>query len=79
MPVKSRKPTGWIDPDDAPELTDEFFAKAAHMIGDRVVGEEEFAWEFKKRLGRPPAEVKRPTLNMRIDPDVLAARKASGR
>lgn len=28
--------------------------------------------------GRPPAPVKRPTLNMRVDADVLAAFKATG-
>lgn len=32
-----------------------------------------------RRVGRPPAAVKRPTLNMRIDPDVLAALRASGK
>jgi hypothetical protein len=32
----------FIDPDDAPELTDEFFDNAIYMIGDRVVSEKEF-------------------------------------
>jgi hypothetical protein len=31
-----------IDPDDAPELTDEFFDNAIYMIGDQVVSEKEF-------------------------------------
>lgn len=30
------------------------------------------------RRGRPALEVKRPMLSMRIDPDVLAALRASG-
>ena len=31
------------------------------------------------RRGRPPAEVKRPMLSMRVDPDVLAHLRASGK
>ncbi len=31
------------------------------------------------RPGRPPAAVKRPTLNMRVDPDVLEHLRASGK
>lgn len=31
------------------------------------------------RPGRPPVAVKRPTLNMRIDPDVLEHLRASGK
>lgn len=57
----------WTDPDDAPELDDEFFERATLYDGDRVV-----------RRGRPPLPVRRPTLNMRIDADVLAALKATG-
>jgi uncharacterized protein (DUF4415 family) len=32
----------------------------------------------KRGPGRPPVAVKRPTLNMRVDADVLAAFKATG-
>lgn len=32
----------WIDPDDAPELTDEFFAQATPMIDGRTVSLDEF-------------------------------------
>lgn len=71
--------TSWADPDDAPELTEEFFSKAMPMIGGRPVSREQFAVNVKKRMGRPPVEVTRPTLNMRVDPDVLAALKASGK
>lgn len=71
--------TPWVDPDDAPELTEEFFAKATPMIGGQVVPREQFAAEARRRMGRPPVEVVRPTLNMRVDPDVLAALKASGK
>lgn len=80
MSVKSPDTqTHWVDPDDAPELTDEFFSKATPMVEGRVVPFTEFTAEAKKRMGRPPAEVIRPTLNMRVDPDVLDALKASGK
>jgi len=39
-------------------------------------------WEAVKplvRVGRPRSAVKRPTLNMRVDADVLAAWRASGK
>ncbi|WP_255212699.1 BrnA antitoxin family protein, partial [Burkholderia pseudomallei] len=29
--------TDWVDPDDAPELTDEFFERADEYVGDRLV------------------------------------------
>lgn len=80
MTAKSKNtPTAWVDPDDAPELGDDFFSKATPMIAGSPVTGEEYATAVKKRMGRPPVAVKRPTLNMRIDPDVLEALKASGR
>lgn len=33
----------------------------------------------KRGRGRPPAQVKRPMVSFRVDPDVLAAFKATGR
>lgn len=30
-------PTGWVDPDDAPELTDDFFAEADEFVGETLV------------------------------------------
>ena len=56
----------WIDPDDAPELTDEWFDKADFMIGDTVI-----------RRGRPAGETK-TQVSLRIDNDVLAAFRAEG-
>jgi len=72
------KTSKWVDPDDAPELGAEFFDSAQRLVDGKEVGEAAFQ-SAKKRMGRPPVEVKRPTLNMRIDPDVLEALKASGR
>lgn len=56
----------WTDPDDAPELTDEWFDKADLMIGDRII-----------RRGRPPGSAKTP-VSLRLDTDLLAHFRASG-
>ena len=57
MRVKSNDmPSPWSDPDDAPELTDEFFEQATPMVGGRVVSKQAFAEAAAKamRSGRPP-------------------------
>ena len=66
----NRKATqqGWVDPDDAPELTEAFFERADEYEGERLV-----------RPGRPPLAEPKPTLNMRVDADVLAYLRASGK
>lgn len=71
-------PQTWIDPDDAPELTDEFFEKAVWRIGDKVVTREEASIEDKKRRGRPTAGATKISTTIRFDADVLAAFKAQG-
>jgi uncharacterized protein (DUF4415 family) len=65
---KSATPTSWADPDDAPELTDEFFERADEYVGAKLL-----------RRGRPPAEHKKQPLTVRYDADVVAAFKATGR
>lgn len=47
-----KQPAEWVDPDDAAELTDEFFEKATPMIGDRVVTFEAFAAAAQEALRR---------------------------
>ncbi|MCO5160077.1 MAG: BrnA antitoxin family protein [Mesorhizobium sp.] len=58
---------GWIDPDDAPELTDEWF-KSADQHADGVL----------VRKGRPPAANPKKAISLRVDVDVLDAFKAGG-
>jgi uncharacterized protein (DUF4415 family) len=58
--------TDWVDPDDAPELTDEWFDKADLKIGDRVI-----------RRGRPPGSAKR-LVSLRLDQAVLDRFRAEG-
>ena len=58
----------WVDPDDAPELSDDFFARADEFVGDKLV-----------RRGRPPSSsVKRP-VTVRYDADVIAAFRSTGK
>ena len=56
------------DPNDAPELTDEFFERADEYVGTRLV-----------RRGRPKAAVTKQALTVRYDADVVAAFKATGK
>jgi uncharacterized protein (DUF4415 family) len=58
--------TDWVDPDDAPELTDEWFDKADLKIGDKLV-----------RRGRPPGSSKR-LVSLRLDEAVLERFRAEG-
>ncbi len=64
---KHATPTDWVDPDDAPELTAEFFERADLFDGDKLV-----------RRGRPKAAVTKESVKLRLDADVLAALRATG-
>jgi uncharacterized protein (DUF4415 family) len=68
MPTK--KKTGeskWLDPDDAPELTKEWFEQADLYRGGKLV-----------RRGRPKAEVTKKLVSLRLDPDVIDRFQRSG-
>ena len=59
MNAKSKNaPQPWVDPDDAPELTDNFFEQGVWKIGEQPVSAAEGASALKKALtrGRPKAE-----------------------
>ena len=59
----------WTDPDDAPELTDDWFARADLYEGAKLV----------RRGGRPKKAAPKEAVNIRLDPDVLAHFRAGGR
>ncbi|MHA3794961.1 BrnA antitoxin family protein [Sphingomonas sp. YL-JM2C] len=59
--------TSWVDPDEAPELTEEWFAKARLMEGEKIV----------RRGGRPRGSNK-DQVTLRIDHDALERFKAGG-
>jgi len=56
----------WVDPDDAPELDDDWFDRAEIRIGDKVI-----------RRGRPPGSTKR-LVSLRLDKAVLEHFRATG-
>jgi uncharacterized protein (DUF4415 family) len=63
--------TAWVDPDDAPELDDAFFARADEYVGEKLV-----------RRGRPVGSQKaspKKQTTIRFDADVLAGLRATGR
>lgn len=70
----------WVDPDDAPELTEEFFEKAEYRIGDRLVskGEGKTALQSGLRRGRPAGTDKTST-TLRLDNDVVAYFRGAGK
>ena len=68
MTVKKRSmPTPWKDPDDAPELTEDFFLNADLYEGTKL-----------KTRGRPKSASPKEPVKLRLDADVLAALRASG-
>jgi uncharacterized protein (DUF4415 family) len=71
----------WVDPDDAPDLTDEVFEKGVWKIGDRVVPRKQGEAAMRKavRHGRPPSERTKLSLTVRYDEDIVATFKATGR
>ncbi|MES2150328.1 MAG: BrnA antitoxin family protein [Pseudomonadota bacterium] len=79
MNVKSQNaPKTWVDPDEAPELTDEFFEKGVWRIGDKIVSRDEARTEAGKRRGRPAGSGTKVSTTIRFDAQVLAAFKATG-
>jgi uncharacterized protein (DUF4415 family) len=59
----------WVDPDDAPELTEAFFDNAEHFHGDRFI---------RRGRGRPKADAPKEQISVRLDQDVLAKLRESG-
>jgi uncharacterized protein (DUF4415 family) len=71
MHMKKKKSAGasnWVDPDDAPELTDEDFRRADIYEGEKLI-----------RRGRPPAANPKQSTSLRLDPDVVAYFRRGGR
>jgi uncharacterized protein (DUF4415 family) len=70
MGMPTKKPTTtrkWTDPDDAPELTEEWFASADLYDGDKLI----------RRGGRPRKAAPKEAVNTRLDADVLAYFRAT--
>lgn len=56
------------DYEEIPELTDEWFRRADVYDGGKLV-----------RRGRPPSPVRKRAISLRLDPDVIAHFRRSGR
>lgn len=81
MNGKSEKiDSGWVDPDDAPELTAEWFEKATLMIGEREVSLEEFraAADTAFPAEARPTPIPQQPVSINFDADILEAFKATG-
>ena len=74
-------PPPWVDPDDAPELTDDFFEQGEWKVGAQPVSAPEGAAMLRKALarGRPKAESTKLALTVRYDVEVVDAFKATGK
>jgi len=72
----------WVDPDDAPELTDEDLARAVWSVGGKIVSESEGREAFAKRLrGRPVGSVSKSPKKLttiRLSAEVIEQFKAAG-
>ncbi len=53
--------------EEIPELTDEFFERAEHRIGEKVI-----------RRGRPPLDTPKKLVSLRLDQDVIDRFRAGG-
>ena len=60
--------TTWTDPEDAPELTEEWFAKADLYEAGKLI----------RRGGRPKKAMPKEAVSLRLDPDVVAHFRAGG-
>lgn len=74
----SRKSTkdSWIDPDDAPELTEEIAARAQIAIGDKII---RAATGTLTKAGRPPiGDEPKQQVTLRLTPNVILHFKEAG-
>jgi uncharacterized protein (DUF4415 family) len=68
MPRKKRSGSpAWVDPDDAPALTKEFFDRAEIRKDGKLL-----------RRGRPPLKNPKQPVKLRLDADVLTAYRKTG-
>ncbi|MFN4039921.1 MAG: BrnA antitoxin family protein [Erythrobacter sp.] len=77
--MTASKPTTkepWIDPDDAPEWTEDHFRHAQLSVGGKVVRK---AVGTFTRPGRPRSPDPKQQVTLRLDPDVLDAFRSTGK
>jgi uncharacterized protein (DUF4415 family) len=71
MPTKKSpgRKKGWVDPDDAPHLTREWFAKADWYVGETLV---------RRGRGRPRSPAAKKQVTIRLEPELLERLRATG-
>jgi len=77
--VSDNKESGvaeWVDPDDAPELTDGFFCAAEVLLGD--TRSRPSPPLRQARRGRPKLDAPKQQINIRLDADVLSVLRQNG-
>lgn len=67
MNGESNVQAAWVDPDDAPELTDEYFERADVYFGETLI-----------RRGRRPTGSAKQLVSLRLDQDVLQRLRSLG-
>ncbi len=68
MPARNKNGgSAWVDPDDAPELTEAMLDRADWYRGTKLI-----------RRGRPPIAAPRQQVTLRLEPAVIEALRASG-
>jgi len=81
--MKEKLPTSnpqWIDPDDALELTGEFFERGEWKIGIEQASPGEVKAAVRKAVsrGRPKAAARKVSTTIRLDAEILEAFKSTG-
>jgi uncharacterized protein (DUF4415 family) len=84
--MRKRKRTAkrWVDPDDAPEFTQELFERADLYYGDRLIRpgkggpNPHVAKAIRRTRGRPPSDNPKRQITLRIDADVIEHFSSAG-
>jgi uncharacterized protein (DUF4415 family) len=77
MPVKKRvSKRAWVDPDDAPEWTEEQFDRAEVAVGGEVISPAQGT--LTRARGRPRKADAKVHTHIRLSPQVLKHFRASG-
>ena len=79
MSGNKRASPPWVDPDDAPDLSQMEITQGTWRVANRVVSPEEGLATLKAaHRGRPKAAVTKQAVKLRLDADLLAALRATG-
>jgi hypothetical protein len=68
----------WVDPDDAPELTQDFFDNATPMIGERIVTEKEFVKAAERVIRKGKSRLFTDTEAAEDDAEQVVGREGAG-